>query len=243
MHKEITKIMTLIPSVENRDDPNLFRVGLLLQDLKVDCSISQKARDLAKDAVECIDLIMNECSKFDREIKRLSLITEEMSFTYEKNIWLKSTEKSEEFHSLVDKQCDICNANPFFAMEFLRELDKNVDQIRGILFKMKLDLENCENVRLCYKYFHTLNGIAGYLDLRKLQRLILLVEKHLLSDIKIDQPASENCLDFLFKVFVCLKEYFKNWEERGDSVIIIPDSLFILLKEYRMSEEIVCVIE
>ncbi len=237
MHKQILNIISLLPSIETREDYNLFKIGLLLHQLKNDTSISEKARDLARDAIECIDTIMNECSNFNREFSRLSLIAEEMSFTYDKNNWVRTIDKSGKVYELMNRPCDICNANPFFAMEFLRELDKNVDQIRVTLFKIKLNEEDRGLSRLCYKSFHTLNGIAGYLDLKRLQKILLLAEKYVLNDIKNNEPISEECLSFLFKVFRCIKEYFKNWGERGDSVILVPDSVLNLLEEHRIINE------
>lgn len=232
MHKKITKIINILPSVENRNDPKLLNVGLILHQLKADASISNKARELAKDAIECIDIIMSECSEFNREVKRLALITEEMSYSYEKGTWINSIQQTGKEFEFINKQCDICNVSPFFAMEFLRELDKNVDQIRMTLFKIKLNMEDKGLSRLCYKSFHTLNGIAGYLDLRKLQRLLLLAEKYVLEDIKEDRPIGEECIEFLFEVFRSIKEYFKNWKKRGDSVIIIPESFFEIFEKY-----------
>lgn len=236
MHKKITQIMTLLGQVMTRDDPKLLNVGLIFHQLKADMEISEKARILAKDAIECIDVIVNECSDFKRELKRLTLITEEMNYSYEKGYWVNSVHRKGKCYELVDQQCDICNVNPFFAMQFLEELDKNVDQIRTSLFKIKLDMENKRLARQCYKSFHTLNGIASYLDLRTLQRLLYLAERYVLKDIKNHQLISAECLELLFKIFRCLKDYFKNWKERGDSVILIPDSFYNLFNQYQITQ-------
>lgn len=174
---------------------------------KFPAEIANQAENTASQISNIInDIVNNQSGTSEQTIKQIKNITQTLKGLIEDNFTEDNTEEPEQQPAFSEEDKPL-------VFDFVGESNEHIETAESALLELENNPENEELIHKVFRSFHTIKGLAGFLNLTNINKLAHSAE-NLLDMVRQGQlELSENKKDIAFESLDMLKQMIQDTRE------------------------------